>query len=170
MSNPDNLPNDEEELEGEDPPESLDNLTDELIMYAKEHDIQIGAEWDPDECVYIIYSDDLDPVDVFVIDIPDDMYGEAEAIVVETVVGELSDKVDTAELLRFCDADLVYGRMTITRGESNGPELVLMQAACPLSQISAAMLDAMIREVAVFSSEARKFFPELPEEDKEDKE
>ncbi len=167
MSNEDN--NDlDEELEGEDPPESLDNLTDELIMYAKDHDIQIGAEWDPDECVYIVYSDDLDPVDVFVVDIPDEMYGEAEAIVVEAEVGDLTPEVDTAELMRFCDADLVYGRMTITRGEENGPEIVLMQAACPLSQISAAMLDAMIREVAVFSREARQFFPAAEGDAEED--
>ena len=111
MSNEDYV--DDEEFEGEEPPESLDNLTDELIMYAKDHDEELVAEWDYDKLVFIITSDDLDPVEVFVGDIPDDMYQEAEAVFVEAVIGEFSPEVDMAELLRYCDAELVYGRISL---------------------------------------------------------
>lgn len=165
MSNEDY--SEDEEFAGEEPPESLDNLTDELIMYAKDHDEELVAEWDYDKLVFIITSDDLDPVEVFVGDIPDDMYQEAEAVFVEAVIGDFTPDIDMAELLRYCDAELVYGRISLTRGEEDGPELLLMQAACPLSQISKEMLDAMIREVAYCSSEARQFLPTSDEEPEE---
>ena len=159
---------DDEELEGEDPPEALDNLTDELIMYAKAHDEEVNIEWDPEGMYYEIFSDDLDPVEVYVMDIDDAIYGEAEAVTVEAVVGHYSKDTDLAALLRECDTFLVYAHPTITRGEEK-EELVLLQAACPIGQMSVEMFDAMIREVATISADLHDhFFASEDEEDEED--
>ena len=39
---------DDEELEGEDPPDALDSLTDELSMYAKAHDGEVNLAGAPE--------------------------------------------------------------------------------------------------------------------------
>lgn len=158
---------DDEELEGEDPPEALDNLTDELIMYAKANDEEVNIEWDPEGMYYEIFSDDLDPVEVYVMDIDDALYGEAEAITVEAVVGHYSKDLDLAALLRECDTYLVYSHPTITRGENKNEELVLLQAACPIGQMSVEMFDAMIREVATISADLHDHFFAGEDDDEE---
>ncbi|MDO5295080.1 MAG: hypothetical protein Q4F00_00345 [bacterium] len=161
---------DDEELEGEDPPEALDNLTDELIMYAKAHDEEVSIEWDPEGMFYEIFSDDLDPVEVYVMDIDDALYGEAEAITVEAVIGHYYKELDLAALLRECDTFLVYAHPTITRGEDKDAELVLLQAACPIGQMSVEMFDAMIREVATISADLHDHFFAAEDDEEEDEE
>ena len=132
-------------------PEYLNNLMDELIVYAKYHDEHMEAEWIPEEKLFRVYPDDQIEVDVFVVDIDDSMYHESEAVVVEAEIGEFTDDLDPAELLRFCDKDLIYSRLMISRGDDC--EYVVLQAACPVSQMSAAQLDCMIREVSVYAGE-----------------
>lgn len=143
--------NPEEEETGLEAPEFLNNLMDELMVYGKYHDEHIEAEWIPEESVFRVYQDDQPEVDVFIADIDDSMYHEAEAVMVEAEIGEMCDDIDPAELLRFCDQNLIYGRLMISRGD--GCEYVILQAACPVSQITAAQLDCMIREISVYSGE-----------------
>ncbi|MBQ7502668.1 hypothetical protein IJT93_08135 [bacterium] len=145
-----NIQDENEELEPEIPV-FLNSLIDELLVYAKYHDEHMEAEWIPEEQVFKVYPDDQPEVDVFIVDIDDAMYHESEAIVVEAEIGPMDEDIDPAELLRFCDRDLIYSRLMISRGDDC--EYVVLQAACPVSQISAAQLDCMIREVSVYSGE-----------------
>lgn len=135
----------------ENPPEVLDNLVDELIVFAKDHDEEMTAEWFPEDAVYVITSDDLEPVSAMVIDIDDAMYGESEAIVVEAEIGPLDKDADGMEFLRFADANLVYSRLAVS--QIGDEEILVLQGACPVSQLSAAQFDAMVREIAVYSQE-----------------
>ena len=135
---------------------------DELIVYAKYHDEHMEAEWIPEENVFRVYQDDQPEVDVFMVDVDDAMYHEAEAVVVEAEIGEYSEDLDPAELLRFCDQNLIYSRLMISKGDDC--EYVILQAACPVSQLSAAQLDCMIREVSIYSGELSE------EDDGEDEE
>lgn len=151
------LANADEEVYEEEPAEVLDHLIDELIVFAKDHDEHLTAEWIPDDGVFQITSDDLAPVEVLIVDIDDAMYGEAEAVIVESEIGPLGSDTDPLDLLRFCDVDLIYSRLALASGDD--AEYLIMQAACPVSQLSAAQLDAMIREVAVFSAELRENGP-----------
>lgn len=146
----DNVQNENEELEPE-VPVFLNSLIDELLVYAKYHDEHMEAEWIPEEQVFKVYPDDQPEVDVFIVDIDDAMYHESEAVVVEAEIGPMDEDIDPAELLRFCDRDLIYSRLMISRGDDC--EYVVLQAACPVSQIGAAQLDCMIREVSVYSGE-----------------
>ncbi len=159
MTDPEAVNPEEESLEA---PEYLNNLMDELIVYAKYHDEHMEAEWIPEENVFRVYQDDQPEVDVFMVDIDDAMFHEAEAVVVEAEIGEYSEDLDPAELLRFCDQNLIYRRLMISKGDDG--EYVILQAACPVSQLSAAQLDCMIREVSVYSGELSE------EDDGEDEE
>lgn len=159
MTDPEAVNPEEESLEA---PEYLNNLMDELIVYAKYHDEHMEAEWIPEENVFRVYQDDQPEVDVFMVDIDDAMFHEAEAVVVEAEIGEYSEDLDPAELLRFCDQNLIYSRLMISKGDDC--EYVILQAACPVSQLSAAQLDCMIREVSVYSGELSE------EDDGEDEE
>ncbi|MBQ7528639.1 hypothetical protein IJT10_01865 [bacterium] len=149
MSDPENT-NNAEAIE-EEAPEFLNNLIDELLVYAKYHGEHMEAEWIPEESLFRIYPNDQPEVDVFMIDIDDSMYHESEAVVVESEIGPMDEDIDPAELLRFCDRDFIYSRLMLSQGEDC--EYVVLQAACPVSQIGAAQLDCMIREVSVFSEE-----------------
>ena len=80
MTDPEAVNPEEESLEA---PEYLNNLMDELIVYAKYHDEHMEAEWIPEENVFRVYQDDQPEVDVFMVDVDDAMYHEAEAVVVE---------------------------------------------------------------------------------------
>lgn len=159
MTDPEAVNPEEESLEA---PEYLNNLMDELIIYAKYHDEHMEAEWIPEENVFRVYQDDQPEVDVFMVDVDDAMYHEAEAVVVEAEIGEYSEDLDPAELLRFCDQNLIYSRLMISKGDDC--EYVILQAACPVSQLSAAQLDCMIREVSSYSGELSE------EDDGEDEE
>ena len=155
----DENPYSEVEIEENEPPELLDNLLDELVAYAKDHDEEMTAEWLPEESIFTVASDNLPEVDVYLVDIDDALYGEAEALVVESEIGLMDSDIDPAELLRFCDKNFIYSRLSLSK--SGDEEFVILQAACPVSQVSAAQLDSMVREVAVFSQQ-------LSEEDEED--
>lgn len=159
MTDPEAVNPEEESLEA---PEYLNNLMDELIVYAKYHDEHMEAEWIAEENVFRVYQDDQPEVDVFMVDVDDAMYHEAEAVVVEAEIGEYSEDLDPAELLRFCDQNLIYSRLMISKGDDC--EYVILQAACPVSQLSAAQLDCMIREVSIYSGELSE------EDDGEDEE
>ncbi|MGN0013183.1 MAG: hypothetical protein ACI37J_07765 [Candidatus Bruticola sp.] len=159
MTDPEAVNPEEESLEA---PEYLNNLMDELIVYAKYHDEHMEAEWIPEENVFRVYQDDQPEVDVFMVDVDDAMYHEAEAVVVEAEIGEYSEDLDPAELLRFCDQNLIYSRLMISKGDDC--EYVILQAACPVSQLSTAQLDCMIREVSIYSGELSE------EDDGEDEE
>lgn len=159
MTDPEAVNPEEESLEA---PEYLNNLMDELIVYAKYHDEHMEAEWIPEENVFRVYQDDQPEVDVFMVDVDDAMYHEAEAVVVEAEIGEYSEDLDPAELLRFCDQNFIYSRLMISKGDDC--EYVILQAACPVSQLSAAQLDCMIREVSIYSGELSE------EDDGEDEE
>ncbi|MCR5662838.1 MAG: hypothetical protein K6G50_12065 [bacterium] len=129
------------------PPEVLDHLIDEMLIFAKEHDEHVDCEWDPDNYSYVVTQDDLQPVDVMIVDTDDSMYGELEAVVVEAEIGLISEEMNLLDLLRYSDEKLIYGRLAAVPDDDG--DLLVVQAACPVSQLSAAQLDAMIREVAV---------------------
>ncbi len=149
MAQPENLNPEEEVVEI---PPMLNNLLDEVIVYAKYHDEHMEAEWIPEENLFRVYQDDQPEVDVFMVDIDDAMYHESEAVVVEAEVGEMDEEIDPLALLRFCDQNLIYSRLMLSKGEE-GKEYIILQAACPASQVSAAQLDCMIREVSIYSGE-----------------
>ena len=149
----DEEPDDDEELEGEPPPEVLDHLIDELIDFKEERDEDLDAEWLPEEGVFRIVAGAEAPVDVLLVEIDGDFYGEGEAVVVEAEIGPLAG-LDPAELLRFSDEELVYGRLALAEGDEG--EILVLQAAAPIHQVTASQLDGMIREVAALSRELRE--------------
>lgn len=137
------------------PPELLDHLIDELIEYKAERDEDLEAEWIPEEGLFHVTRAEEDPVDVLLVEIDADFYGESEAVVVETEIGPLRKDLDLAELLRFSDEELVYGRLALAADEE-GTEILVLQAAAPIHQLTASQLDGMIREVAELSRELRE--------------
>ena len=150
----DEEPDDDEELEGEPPPEVLDHLIDELIDFKEERDEDLEVEWIAEEGLYrVVGTDPL--VDVLVVEIDGEFYGESEAVVVEAEIGPLRKDLDLAELLRFSDEELVYGRLALAADEE-GTEILVLQAAAPIHQLTASQLDGMIREVAELSRELRE--------------
>ena len=144
---------DEEPADEEAPPEILDHLIDELIDFKEERDEDLEVEWIAEEGLYrVVGTDPL--VDVLVVEIDGEFYGESEAVVVEAEIGPLGPEADLADLLRFADQELVYGRLALAEGEDG--EILVIQAAAPVHQVTAAQLDGMIREVAALSRELRE--------------
>ena len=145
----------DDDFEENPPPEVLDHLVDELIDFKAERDEDLEAEWIPEAGVYRVTRGEEEPVDLLVVEIDPDFYGEAEAVVVEAEIGPLRKDLDLAELLRFADEELVYGRLALAADEEGG-EILVLQAAAPLHQVTASQLDGMIREVAELSRELRE--------------
>jgi hypothetical protein len=143
---------DEEEVP---PPALLDHLIDELIEYKAERDEDLEAEWLPEEGLFHVTRGEEEPVDVLLVEIDADFYGESEAVVVEAEIGPLRKESGLAELLRFSDEELVYGRFALASDEE-GTEILVLQAATPVHQVTASQLDGMIREVAELSHELRE--------------
>jgi len=145
----------EVDVDEESPPEILDHLIDELVDFNAEREEDMEAEWIPEEGLFRVHWGQEDPVDVLLVDIDAEAYGESEAVVVEAEVCPLREGVDLARVMRFADEELVYGRLALAADEEGG-ELVVLQAATPVHLLTAPQLDRMIHEVAVLSRELRE--------------
>lgn len=141
--------------EGPPPPESLDHIMDELIDYKEERGEDLEVEWLPEDGVFRVVRGADGEVDIGVVEIDSAFYGENEAVVVEAEVGVLSEDTDLAELLRFAEGEMVFARVALAEG-GEGEDLLVVQAASPMSQLAAAQLDGMIKEVAALSRELRE--------------
>lgn len=140
---------------GDPPPESLDHIIDELIDYKEERGEDLEVEWLPEDGVFRVVRGADGEVDIMVVEIDSGFYGENEAVVVEAEVGPLGDATDLAELLRFAEEEMVFARIALAEG-GDGEDLLVVQAASPMSQLASAQLDGMIREVAALSRELRE--------------
>ncbi len=145
----------EDEEEDNPPPVVLDHLIDELVDFKGEREEDLEAEWIPEEGLFRVTWGQEDPVDVLLVEIDAEFYGETEAVVVEAEIGPLRKDLDLAELLRFADEELVYGRLALAADEE-GAEILVLQAAAPIHMLTAPQLDGMIHEVAELSRELRE--------------
>ena len=136
------------------PPELLDHLIDELIEYKAERDEDLEAEWIPEEGLFHVTRAEEDP--------STSSWWRSTRISMGVRgrgrgdrIGPLRKDLDLAELLRFSDEELVYGRLALAADEE-GTEILVLQAAAPIHQLTASQLDGMIREVAELSRELRE--------------
>ncbi len=137
------------------PPEILDHLIDELVDFKAEREEDLEAEWIPEEGLFRVLWGQEEPVDLLLVEIDVESYGETEAVVVEAEICPLREGVDLARVMRFADEELVYGRVALAADDEGG-ELVVLQAATPIHLLTAPQLDGMIHEVAALSRELRE--------------
>lgn len=113
----------------------------------------LSITYDEDEDIFALDRDGRKAV-LYLSDIDEDFYGEAQAVFVESEIGEPPTNLDWSQTLKFSGNELVLSRISLT--DRNGKTILLVESATPTSQIAAARFDLMVKEVATIAKDLRK--------------
>ena len=128
-------------------------LDDWAEWVSKDGKGELTIQYEEEEDVFLVERDGRKAV-IYTSDIDEDFYGEAQALFVETEIGEPPSNLDLSQTLKFSGNELVLSRISLT--ERNGKFVLLVEAAIPLSRLVFANFDLTVREVATIGRDLRK--------------
>lgn len=113
----------------------------------------LEVQYNKDEDVYSVERDEREAV-VYTSDIDEEFYGEAQALFVESEIGEPPTNLDLSQTLKFSGNELVLSRISLS--ERNSKTLLIVEAATPISHLAPANFDLAVKEVSTIARDLRK--------------
>lgn len=128
-------------------------LDDWAEWVSKDGEGELAVEYDEDDDVFNVTRNDRKAV-LFTSDIDEAFYGEAQALFVESEIGEPPENLDLSQTLKFSGNELVLSRISLS--DRHDKTILLVESATPLSKIDFQSFDLMVREVSTIARDLRK--------------
>lgn len=114
---------------------------------------ELSIDYDDEEDIFSVERDGRKAV-LYTSDIDEEFYGEAQALFVESEIGEPPSNLDWSQTLKFSGNELVLSRISLT--DRDGETILLVESAIPISKIVSPVFDLVVKEVATIGRDLRK--------------
>lgn len=148
-----------EKTESESPQKFADThpigaVLDEWAEWVSSQDKgSLSIRYDQGEDVFSVVRKDRKAV-IYTADIDEEFYGEAQAVFVESEIGEPPDNLDLSQTLKFSGNELVLSRISLSDRHSS--TYLIVEAAIPTSHVKSPSFDLTVLEVATIARDLRK--------------
>lgn len=120
----------------------------------------VGIEYDEDDDSFLVTRDGRKAV-LYLSDIDETFYGEAQALFAEAEIGIPPEHLDWSQTLQFSGNELVLSRISLSDRDDH--TVLLVEGAVPLSKIDFPVFDLLVREVATIARDLRNHLADVLE-------
>ncbi len=141
----------------------LGHMLADYAAWLEERNESIQIEYDEEFEEFQVTLEDALTVTVYPSEIDGDFYEDDQAVFVEAEIAQ-PDSVDLEELLTYSGDELVLSRISQTKNNRD-QDVIVVEAALPLSKVSFSLFDLMVKEVASIAADIKEQLQETDEEE-----
>lgn len=135
------------------------------VSREKKGDLEVV--YDEDEDIFKVARNERTAV-VFTSDIDEEFYGEAQALFVESEIGQVPVNLDLSQTLKFSGNELVLSRISLS--DRDGKTVLLVEGAVPVSKVESSVFDLLVQEVSTIARDLRKHLASVLKDDEDEDE